>query len=184
MACAGGSQRPVVPTASPKVGMDAEHLSLVDDVIWDAIRAEDIPGAVLAVVRHGKMVYLKAYGNRQLVPDTLPMTTETVFDMASVSKCVGTTLSIMQLIERGQIRLVDPVDVYLPDFQPWEDKETGRKIRITVADLLTHTSGLPAYGPTEELIEKYGSPSPEGCWNTFVIVRVFISPRKGMCIVV
>jgi len=65
------------------------------------------------------MVYLKAYGNRQLAPDTLPMTTKTVFDLASVSKCVGTTLSIMQLIERGQIRLIDPVDVYLPHFQPW-----------------------------------------------------------------
>ena len=90
------------------------------------------------------MVYLKAYGNRQLVPDTLPMTTETVFDLASVSKCVGTTLSIMQLIERGQIRLVDPVDVYLPHFQPWIDKDTGRKTRITIADLLTHTSCLPA----------------------------------------
>ena len=162
-----------------KVGMDAEHLSLVDDVIWDAIRAEDIPGAVLAVVRHGKMVYLKAYGNRQLVPDTLPMTTETVFDMASVSKCVGTTLSIMQLIERGQIRLVDPVDVYLPDFQPWEDKETGRKIRITVADLLTHTSGLPAYGPTEELIEKYGSPSPEGLLEYICHCPRIYKPKEG-----
>lgn len=152
-----------VPVASPQAaGMDAERLSQVDKVIWDAIEAEDIPGAVLAVVRHGKMVYLKAYGNRQLVPDTLPMTTETVFDMASVSKCVGTTLSIMQLVERGQLRLIDPVDIYIPGFQPWTDPATGRKVRITITDLLTHTSGLPAYGPTEELIERYGSPSPEG----------------------
>ncbi|NLA16315.1 MAG: serine hydrolase [Bacteroidales bacterium] len=152
-----------VPAALPQAaGMDAGHLSRVDGIIWDAIYAEDIPGAVLAVVRHGKMVYLKAYGNRQLIPDTLPMTTETVFDLASVSKCVGTTLSIMQLVERGQLRLIDPVDSYIPDFQPWIDPETGRKVRITMADLLTHTSGLPAYGPTEELIEHYGSPSPQG----------------------
>lgn len=180
VACAGGSQRPVVPTASPKkVGMDAEHLALVDDVIWDAIRAEDIPGAVLAVVRHGKMVYLKAYGNRQLVPDTLPMTTETVFDMASVSKCVGTTLCIMQLVEKGKIRLIDPVDVYLPGFQPWEDAQTGHKVRITVVDLLTHTSGLPAYGPTEELIEKYGSPSPEGLLEYICHCPRIYKPKEG-----
>ncbi len=180
VSCTGDLQSPVVPASTPeKMGMDGEHLALVDDVIWDAIQSEDIPGAVLAVVRHGKMVYLKAYGNRQLVPDTLPMTTETVFDLASVSKCVGTTLSIMQLIERGQIRLVDPVDVYLPHFQPWIDKETGRKTRITIADLLTHTSGLPAYGPTEELIEKYGSPSPEGLLEYICHCPRIYKPKEG-----
>lgn len=162
-ACTQMATRSTIPVVSPEsVGMNPDRLVLVDGVIGEAIQAEDIPGAVLAVVRHDRIAYLKAYGNRQLIPDTLPMTVETVFDLASVSKCVGTTLSIMQLVERGQLRLMDRVDQYLPDFQSWTDPETGRKVPITIEDLMTHTSGLPPYGPTQELIDRYGSPNPGG----------------------
>ena len=83
-------------------GMDPERLARVDAVIDDAIRAGDIPGAVLSVVRRNDIVYLKAYGNKSVVPETVPMTVETMFDLASLSKCVGTTLSFMQLIERAR----------------------------------------------------------------------------------
>ena len=82
-------------------GMDPERLARVDAVIDDAIGAGDIPGAVLAVVRRNDIVYLKAYGNKSVVPEVVPMTTDTMFDLASLSKCVGTTLSFMQLIEGG-----------------------------------------------------------------------------------
>ena len=68
------------------VGMDSQRLLRADSVIEDAIRKGEIPGAVLAVVRHGKMAYLKAYGNRQVWPEVKPMTTNTIFDMASCSK--------------------------------------------------------------------------------------------------
>ena len=76
-------------------GMDPERLARVDAVIDDAIRAGDIPGAVLSVVRRNDIVYLKAYGNKSVVPEVVPMTTDTMFDLASLSKCVGTTLSFM-----------------------------------------------------------------------------------------
>lgn len=152
-----------LPSASPSsVGMDAGRLAGVDRVILDAIENGDAPGAVLAVVRHGKMVYLKAYGNKQLVPDTVPMTVESVFDLASVSKCVGTTLSVMQLVEQGKLRLMDPVNLFIPGFEPWTDSLSGQTIPITITDLMTHTSGLPPYGPTEDLVAQYGSPNPEG----------------------
>ena len=90
-------------------GMDPERLARVDAVIDNAIGAGDIPGAVLAVVRWNDIVYLKAYGNKSVVPEVVPMTTDTMFDLASLSKCVGTTLSFMQLVEGGSVRLTDPV---------------------------------------------------------------------------
>ena len=78
---------------SPKsVGMDAERLEKVDQLIYDAIDEGEMPGAVLAVVRGDKLAYLKAYGNKSVYPDTVPMTTNTVFDLASCSKVVGTTM--------------------------------------------------------------------------------------------
>ena len=82
-----------VKTAKPEDhGMDPERLARVDAVIDDAIQAGDIPGAVLSVVRRNDIVYLKAYGNKSVVPEVVPMTTDTMFDLASLSKCVGTTL--------------------------------------------------------------------------------------------
>ena len=94
-------------------GMDPERLARVDAVVDDAIGTGDIPGAVLAVVRRNDIVYLKAYGNKSVVPEVVPMTTDTMFDLASLSKCFGTTLSFMQLIEGGYVRLTDPVKRYM-----------------------------------------------------------------------
>lgn len=163
LSCASPSAYESVPKASPQsVGMDAARLERIDSAIHAAISDRQIPGAVVAVVRHQRLVYLKAYGHKQWVPDTLPMTTDAVFDLASVSKCVGTTLSFMQLMERGQVRLEDRVDTYIPNFAPWTDTATGQTVPITIQDLMTHTSGLPAYGPTEQLVAQYGSPAPEG----------------------
>ena len=180
VACTQPATRSGIPVVSPEsVGLNPERLALVDGVIGEAIQAEDIPGAVLAVVRHDRIAYLKAYGNRQLVPDTLPMTLETVFDLASVSKCVGTTLSIMQLVEKGQLRLMDRVDQYLPGFQPWTDPETGRNVPVTIEDLMTHTSGLPPYGPTQELIERYGSPNPAGLMEYICQCPRDFKPKTG-----
>ena len=82
-----------------KTGLNPAKLALVDDVILESIQNKEIPGAVLAVVRNGSLAYLKAYGNKSVYPDTLPMTTNTVFDLASVSKPVGTAIPIMQLVE-------------------------------------------------------------------------------------
>ena len=125
--------------------MDPERLARVDAVIDDAIRVGDIPGAVLSVVRGNDIVYLKAYGNKSVIPDTEPMTVETMFDLASLSKCVGTTLSFMHLVEGGYVRLTDPVKRYIPGFKPWADPETGEEVDINLRDLLTHSSGFAVF---------------------------------------
>lgn len=153
--------QPLQRVTPQQAGMDPARLSQVDKVIEESVQAGEIPGAVLAVVRDGKMVYLKAYGNKSLYPATEKMTVNTIFDLASVSKPVGTAIPIMQLVERGKIRLTDNVSMYIPGFQPWIDSATGRKIEIRVIDLLTHTSGLPPYAPVQEIVEKSGAPNPD-----------------------
>ena len=142
-------------------GMNSKKLAQVDRVINDAIAAKEIPGAVLSVVRGNDIVYLKAYGNKSVVPTVEPMTTETMFDLASVSKCVGTTLAFMQLIENGYVRLTDNVDRYIPNFKPWTDPESGETVDITVRDLLSHTSGLTPYINANTFVKEYGGNNPE-----------------------
>ena len=93
------------------VGMDSKRLTTGRLVINKAIADKEIPGAVLAVVRNGKMVYLKAYGNKEVYPSTVAMDVNTVFDLASLTKPMATALSVMILIERGQLRLIDKVNL-------------------------------------------------------------------------
>ena len=142
-------------------GMDPERLSRVDWVIEEAIRDGEMPGAVLSVVRGNHVVYLKAYGNKSVVPDTVAMTTNTIFDLASLSKCVGTTLSVMQLIEDGRLRLTDPVKRFIPEFKPWTDLETGESTDITIRDLMTHASGLSAYYDADKIVARFGTQKPD-----------------------
>jgi uncharacterized protein YbbC (DUF1343 family)/CubicO group peptidase (beta-lactamase class C family) len=108
----------------------------LDAVVEAAVRDGLIPGAVLLIGHHGKIVHRKAYGARALVPQREPMTADTIFDIASLTKVVATTPALMKLFERGKLRINDPVTAYLPDFQ-------GGRSDITVRDLLTHFSGLP-----------------------------------------
>jgi beta-lactamase len=148
--------------APEQVGMDSRKLMYADEAIEEAIANKEIPGAVLAVVRNGKMAYLKAYGNKRIYPDTEPMTANTIFDMASCSKSMSTAICTMILAERGKIRLLDPVSRYIPGFKDWESEDGKDKKVIRITDLLTHSSGLPPYAPAAELEKKYGSPNPTG----------------------
>ena len=106
-----------------------------DEPIESAIQAGLIPGAVLLVGHDGKVVYRKAYGERALLPQHEPMTVDTMFDAASLTKVIATTPSVMKLFEQGKIRLNDPVTKYLPEFQ-------GGHSDITIRNLMTHFSGL------------------------------------------
>lgn len=107
----------------------------LDTLIEQAVARDEIPGAVLMVGQPGRILHLKAYGWRALEPEREPMTVDTIFDAASLTKVVATTPAIMKLFEQGKVRLNDPVTRYLPDFQ-------GGASAITVRDLLTHFSGL------------------------------------------
>lgn len=148
------------------VGMDPNRLALIDSTVEASIDAGDIPGAVVGVVRRDALVYKKASGVKSLVPEKVTMTEETMFDLASVSKCVSTTVAIMQLIETGKVRLVDPVSYYLPEFKPWVDPATGEKVQITVQDLLTHSSGLDPYLPdVPAFVQEHGENCPDALMN-------------------
>lgn len=136
-------------------GMDEERFALVDSVVAAAIDEGVTPGAVVAVVRGDKIAFLKAYGQRQTVPSELPMTENTVFDLASLSKCVGTTIAVMQLIEQGRLRLTDRVDRYIPGFVNWQDADGEDP--ITIQDLLTHSSGLPPYIHPQSYLSEHPS---------------------------
>jgi uncharacterized protein YbbC (DUF1343 family)/CubicO group peptidase (beta-lactamase class C family) len=107
----------------------------VDEQINQAVQDGLIPGAVLLIGHDGQVVYRKAYGERSLVPAREPMTVDTIFDAASLTKVVATTSSVMKLFEQGKIRLDDPVTKYLPEFQEGHSP-------ITIRNLMTHFSGL------------------------------------------
>jgi len=111
-------------------------LSVLDSIIQISIQNHEIPGAVLIVGHDGQGIYRKAFGNRSLEPKIEPMTVETIFDIASLTKVVATTIAVMQLEEQGRVRLNDPVVKYIPEFGQ------NSKGDITVRDLLTHYSGL------------------------------------------
>ncbi|MDP9055573.1 MAG: DUF1343 domain-containing protein [Acidobacteriota bacterium] len=134
----------------------------LDAVINQAVREDRIPGAVVLVGHRGRVVYRKAYGFRALLPKTEPMTVDTIFDIASLTKVVATTSAMMKLVERGLVRIDDPVTAYLPEFQ-------NGATAITVRDLLTHFSGLrpdldlePPWTGYEAGIRKALSEKPAG----------------------
>lgn len=172
--------QPLKRTSPESVGMSSALLHNADVPIQASIDAGEIPGAVLAVVRHGKMAYIQAYGNRQIYPTKEPMTIETIFDMASCSKCMGTTMCVMKLLETGRLRLLDPVSRYIPGFQDWQSKDGGEKTTIRIEDLLTHTSGLLPYANATELARKYGSPNPEGMKEYICTCRKDFEPKTGL----
>ena len=165
--------------APEAVGLDASRLANADRAIAQAIADKTIPGAVLCVERHGKIGYLKAYGNKRVYPNTEKMTTGTVFDMASCSKAMSTATCAMILIDRGQLRLNDRVDQYVSEFENWKDSITGETEAIRVIDLMTHTSGLPPYAPVQELKKKYGSPNPQAVVNWISHCKRLYAPETG-----
>lgn len=126
--------------------MNAAKLGQLEAIINADIADKKLPGAVVIVGRKGKIVYRKAFGNRSLVPAVEKMTVDTIFDVASLTKPVATATSIMILIEQGKLRLNDTVGKFIPDI----DDENAK--RVTILQLLTHTSG---YRPDFDLGEKW-----------------------------
>jgi len=118
----------------------------MDAIIEEGIAQKKLPGAVVLVGRKGKVVWQKAYGARALEPSREPMSVDTIFDLASLTKVIATATSIMILVERGKVRLSDPISVYIPEL-----KGEGRE-KITVEQLLTHRSG---YAPDFDLREQW-----------------------------
>jgi len=124
--------------ATPRVSQKVfrpDKLAEMDAAIAEAIAQKRCPGGVLWF-EHGGAAYHKAYGKRALVPVPEPMTEDTIFDAASLTKAVACAPAVMLLVERGRVKLEEPVQTCIPEFKG-DGKES-----ITVRQLLTHTSGL------------------------------------------
>jgi CubicO group peptidase (beta-lactamase class C family) len=126
--------------------MDPQKLAAIEQLVNADIADKKLPGAVVIVGHRGKIIYRRAFGNRSLVPTVEKMTVDTIFDVASLTKVVATTTSIMILIEQGKLRLNDTIGKFVPDI----DDEQAK--RVTIQQLLTHTSG---YAPDFDLKEKW-----------------------------
>lgn len=127
----------------------AGKLAGIAPLVEDAIRSGATPGAVVEIGHNGRIVYRRAFGNRTLLPHPSPMTLNTRFDLASLTKVIATTPAVMRLFEEGRIRLDDPVQAYWPAFG------ANGKQDITVRELLTHYSGLPPDLPLDQPWQGY-----------------------------
>jgi len=124
--------------------MDRGVLAEIDSLVQTAIENKKMPGCVVLIGRKAGIVFLKAYGMRQIEPQPQLMTEDTIFDLASLTKPVATATSVMILADRGMLRLEDPVGKYLSEFA------TKGKEAITVWHLLTHQSGLTPANPLKD----------------------------------
>ncbi len=156
---------PDLPTVAtlPDV-VAAPGFATVSKLINDAIAAEKLPGAVVVIGHGGTIAFHQAYGSRKLASEpglnglpapAEPMTEDTIFDLASLTKILATATAVMQLYEQGKVRFDDPVQQYLPDFNTANDP---RRAQVTVRMLLTHTSGEPG---DVELKDPWGLDRPD-----------------------
>ncbi len=127
---------PLPAPSPPTAEIDSPRLARIGQVARREIACGHIPGAVILVGHQGRIVYRKAFGLRAVEPCPQPMTVDTIFDLASLTKVVATTTAIMKLADRGLIKLDAPAATYWPAFA------ANGKGRITIRQLLMHTSGL------------------------------------------
>ena len=130
---------------TPHGGLAAEKLARIDAAVSEAIAARELPGAVVLVEHRGRVVLRRAYGDRAVEPVVEPMTVDTVFDVASLTKTVATATSVMILVEEGKLLLSDPVVRHVPEFAAGG----GDREKVTIEQLLTHRAGFAPDDPLE-----------------------------------
>jgi len=123
-------------------GMDARLPLLVDSLMREAIAEGAAPGGAVAIGRRGRLVHLAGYGRIDAADGADPVTDSTIYDLASLTKVLATTTAAMVLVDEGRLQLDEPVSNRLPEWP-----SAGDRGRVTVRDLLRHTSGLPASAP-------------------------------------
>lgn len=146
--------------------LSKEHHTAISRIIKNEIRRGKIPGAVVLIGNQNKVLYRHSFGYRAVKPKKLPMTVNTIFDIASLTKVIATTTAVMQLTEEEKLNIEDPVTQYWPSFS-----ENGKE-NITVKNLLTHYSGLrpdlnlypswSGYDTAMKMIAKENPDSPPG----------------------
>ena len=154
----------------------------VSTLMNDAIAAHRLPGAVVVIGHGGNVVFHQAFGSRRLAGEpgldgspapAEPMTEDTIFDMASLTKCLATAIAVMQLYEQGKVAFDDPVQTYLPDFNTANDPQ---RAKVTVRMLLTHTSGVAGDEGDVSLKDPWGL---DGADKTEGIHRALTTPLQS-----
>ena len=144
------------------------EFATVSKLMNDAIAADKLPGGVVVIGHGGRVVFQRAYGSRKLAGEpgldgspgpAEPMTEDTIFDIASLTKCLATATAVLQLYEQGKVVFDDPVQKYLPDFNTANDP---RRAQVTLRMLLTHTSGEPIDVDLKDPWGLDGGDKPEG----------------------
>src|SRR5438128_193126 len=155
-----------LPSASPEsLGLSAETLAKIDAAVRQAIDRGELPGAVVLIVHRGAVVFRKAYGNRSVQPEKTAMLPEIIFDLASLTKPIATATSIMVLAEQGKLKVSDPLAQYLPAFRRKESE------KITLEQLLTHTSGFIADNPLSDYAD-----GVEKAWERLFALKPVTEP--------
>jgi CubicO group peptidase (beta-lactamase class C family) len=166
----------LTPEFTPEFTTD---FAAVSKLMNDAIAANRLPGAVVVIGHGGKVVFHQAYGSRKLAGESgldgrpaaaEPMTEDTIFDLASLTKGLATATAVMQLFEQGKVQFDDPVQQYLPDFNATNDPQ---RAKVTVRMLLTQTSGE---GIDVSLKEPWGL---DGADKTEGIQRALTTPLQS-----
>ncbi|MDP2602354.1 MAG: serine hydrolase domain-containing protein [Deltaproteobacteria bacterium] len=120
----------------------------VESAFQDAVAQGVFPGAVVLVSKDGEIVFEQAFGSRSLIPEKTPLKASTIFDLASLTKPLATTIAIMILVREKKIRLDDQITRFIPMFGVFG------KSTATFRQMLNHSSGLPAWKPFHEEIVK------------------------------
>ncbi len=158
-----------LPEAKPEaLGFDPARLARIDAIVEKAVADKQVPGAVVLVGRKGSIVYVKAFGNRSVSPAVEPMTRDTIFDLASLTKPVATATSIMVLIERGKLKLGERLRDMLPEF------DNHGKGDITLEQLLRHRAGFIPDNPLADYKD-----GPDAAWKHLAVLDLKYRPGHG-----
>jgi len=144
----------------------------IQDLVTSEIDKGSFPGAVVLIGQDRTILFEEAFGDQIIEPNTQPMDTDTVFDLASLTKPLATAASIMVLVDQSKIDVNDTVATYLPAFAS-EGKDT-----VQIRHLLTHTSGLPAYTSDKALEDRHGSPCPEALIEAICLFKPLNKPGE------
>ena len=139
-----------IAAADPVPRLDPERLRPIADHAAAAVATRHVPGVVVVAGVGDRVAFTGAWGNKQLRPAPIAMTADTIFDMASCTKVVGTTTAIMLLVDDGRLSVEDPVSRWIPGFTG------GGREAVRIRDLLTHTSGVVEYTGSDELVRRSG----------------------------
>jgi len=142
-------------------------MNAIDNLITSAINDGIFPGAAISIGNKNGEIFRNRYGSRQLEPEVLPVEENTLYDLASLTKIISTTMVALSLVEKGKLQLSDTLGKF---FQCPSDKQG-----ITIHQIMTHTSGLPAHAPLYDLCK-----TPTDVYHTILEMPLLAQPGKSV----